>query len=128
MKYTDTKGNVKNYDVTAQEESTLLEAIKGAAIPIQSRVFGKKWVCRSLRWKLHLRYLRCADVAGFEWPDFDDRERKWIAQTERKRKGVGSSGFILCSYHLACQSIVTSFMEDETIEINYCRKCIVFWK
>lgn len=42
MKYTDTKGNVKNYDVTAQEESTLLEAIKGAAIPIQSRVFGKK--------------------------------------------------------------------------------------
>ena len=41
MKYTDTKWNVKNYDVTAQEESTLLEAIKSAAIPIQSKVYGK---------------------------------------------------------------------------------------
>ena len=41
MKYTDTKGNVKNYDVNAQEESTLLEAIKSAGIPIQSSFVGK---------------------------------------------------------------------------------------
>ena len=36
VKYTDSKGNVKNYDVTGQEEGTLLDAIKGAGIPIQS--------------------------------------------------------------------------------------------
>lgn len=36
VKFTDSKGNVKDYDVTGQEEGTLLDAIKGAGIPIQS--------------------------------------------------------------------------------------------
>ncbi|CBK25390.2 uncharacterized protein [Blastocystis hominis] len=105
VKYTDSKGNVKNYDVTAPEESTLLDAIKSAAIPIQNRCGGN---------------CTCGTCAVLMSPALSDQTLMTAKESgllRRRGKGKG--------YHLACQSIVTSFMEDETIEINYCRKCAV---
>ena len=86
VKFTDSKGNVKDYDVTGQEEGTLLDAIKGAGIPIQS--FFTVIDPSVDRWKLHLWNLCCVDVPCTERSNSYDCEGKWSAPSQRKGERV----------------------------------------
>ena len=125
VKFTDSKGNVKDYDVTGQEEGTLLDAIKGAGIPIQSfftvidpsvdRCGGN---------------CTCGTCAVLMSPALSDQtlmtaKESGLLRRRGKGKGYQYLKLVKCSYHLACQSIVTNFMEGEVIEINYCRKWFI---
>ncbi|KAK8814536.1 Ferredoxin [Blastocystis sp. ATCC 50177/Nand II] len=100
--FTRVSGAKKQYDVTTEEGTSLLEAMKCAGIPIQSRC-GGNCVCGTCIVKMS--------------PELHDQTIMGAKEKGLlRRKGKGDS-----CYHLACQTYVYNLMEGEVIEVNYHR-------